>query len=402
MNTEEFRPKSFEEFVGQKHLVSEQSPLFRMVKSKKLQSLIFHGPPGTGKTSLAQIIAKSMEVTSLDLNAVKSTIEEMRNAVILQKQFGNVVLIIDEIHRLDKKKQDFLLPYIEHDGIILIGTTTENPYFECSNAIRSRCIIFEFKSLSVVEIAKKLHEINQKYYSEISYDYEVNNMIAKLTNGDIRIAFNYLQLLLNNYEESEITTENVKQIFQSNIIHDKNGEHHHNLLSAIQKSIRASDVNAALHYLVRLLEVGDYKAICRRLLVIAYEDIGLANPQLCGRSISAIETFERIGMPEGRIPLSVIVCDLALSPKSNSAYQAIDQAYLDFHKINSLEINPNITYFQVNKNKYNKEEVKSINLLPEKYQNSIYYQPQVTSKYENGLAKNYYFEQERRKNEKKR
>ena len=324
------RPNHINEIIGQEHLVGEGKIIKRMVDANMIASMILYGPPGTGKTSLAYAIAKSLSLPIRKLNAVIDKKKDLEIVVEEAKMSGQMVLILDEVHRLDKAKQDFLLPHLEENLITLIGCTTANPYHSINPAIRSRCHLFELKPLTQEQIKEAILrslENKEKGYGNVNIkiDEDALEHFTYSGNGDLRSVLNGLELAVsstpeNNDDFIHITLEIAEQCMQKkSFSHDKDGDAHYDVLSAFQKSIRGSDVNAALHYLARLIEAGDLESIARRLVVIAYEDIGLANPQAGPRTLAAVEAAERIGFPEARIPLSVAVVELALSPKSNSA-----------------------------------------------------------------------------------
>lgn len=378
---------TLDDVIGQSHLINEHGPLYKMVHNNSLSSLILYGPPGIGKTTIANILADSCQAITANLNGATSSKAEYKEATELLRGYDKVVVIIDEIHRLDKVKQDFLLPFMERDNFIVIGTTTENPYYDVTSAIRSRCIIFELLPISEAELSIKIKAEFAK--ADFILDDLLINHLVRICNGDVRQSLNITNFFIRNYESSEITTELLKELFPNNIVHDKGGDNHYNLLSALQKSIRGSDVDAAMHYMARLLIVGDIKSLCRRLIIIGYEDIGNANPQLCTRIINAIESFERVGMPEGRIVLATLVVDMALSPKSNAAYKILDTATEDIYKYNVTDINEYIKYNQKDDYKYSPERVKNMNLLPSSIKNKSYYYSCDASKYEKALHMNY-------------
>lgn len=343
------RPKNIYKIVGQDHLVGEGKIIYRMVQAERLASMILFGPPGTGKTSLAFAIANTLNIPVRILNAVSDKKKDMEIVVEEAKMSGHIVLILDEVHRLDKAKQDFLLPHLESNLITLIGCTTSNPYHAINPAIRSRCHLFELHSLSTEHIEQVLESAltdkdNGLGQLNIKMDSESLRHFANSANGDLRAALNGLELAVfstpkDNRGNIHIDLSIAEQCMQKKqFSHDKDGDSHYDVLSAFQKSIRGSDVDAALHYLGRLIEAGDLDSIARRLIVIAYEDIGLANPQAGPRAVKAVEAAERLGFPEARIPLAVAVTELALSPKSNTAYKALDRALEDIRKGNTGEI----------------------------------------------------------------
>ncbi|WP_270763581.1 replication-associated recombination protein A [Weissella confusa] len=337
------RPRTIEEIVGQQHLVGEGKIINRMVTAKMLSSMILYGPPGTGKTSIASAIAGSTEYAFRILNAATDSKKDLQIVAEEAKMSGTVVLLLDEIHRLDKTKQDFLLPHLESGRIVLIGATTENPYLSILPAIRSRTQIFEVKPLSEDDMKTAIQRaLTDKERGLGNFDAvlddEAERQLVYATNGDLRSALNGLELAVKSTAPSEdgkvhITLPIVEETVQRKALTaDKDGDGHYDVISALQKSIRGSDTDAALHYLARLIEAGDLPIIARRLRVIAYEDIGLANPAVAARAVTAIEAAEKLGFPEARIPLANATIELALSPKSNSAYTAIDAALADVRK----------------------------------------------------------------------
>lgn len=336
------RPRTIDEVISQKHLVGEGGIIRRMVDAKRLSSMILYGPPGIGKTSIASAIAGSTKYMFRTLNAVSNTKKDMQQIVEEGKMSGTVILLLDEIHRLDKAKQDFLLPHLEKGTIILIGATTSNPYHAINPAIRSRTQIFELDLLDTEDVqlavSRALEDSERGLGNlNIKIDEDAMDHFTLSSHGDVRSALNALELAALSTKPADdvvhITLDDAKACMQQTaFLHDKDGDAHYDVMSGFQKSIRGSDVNASLHYLARLIEAGDLVTIARRLLVIAYEDIGLANPQLATRTLNAIISAERLGFPEARIPLANAVIELALSPKSNSAYKSIDNALADIKK----------------------------------------------------------------------
>ena len=328
------RPTKLSEVIGQEHLVGKDKILTNLVKNKKLFSMILYGPPGVGKTSLANAITSELDCKTRFLNAVVNNKKDFEIVFEETKVYGTIVLVVDEIHRLNKDKQDLLLPLLENGKIILIGLTTSNPYHKINPAIRSRCQIFELYSLSKEDILKGLKKAI-KMLDNIKIDNKSLNMIATMANGDYRFALNLLEVAYFSTSDKVINEDVLKSVNSkaSNPM-DEDETGHYDVLSAFQKSIRGSDVNASLHYLARLLSSGDLDSIYRRMTVIAYEDIGLANPSIGPKVEAAINASERVGLPEARIPLSKMVIELALSPKSNSAEEAIDLAIKDIENGN--------------------------------------------------------------------
>ncbi|MBP1968762.1 putative ATPase [Virgibacillus natechei] len=343
------RPVHIEEIIGQTHLVGEGKILNRMVLAERLASMILFGPPGTGKTSMAIALAKSLDIPVKKLNAVADKKKDMEIVVEEAKMMGQVVLVLDEVHRLDKAKQDFLLPHLESNLVTLIGCTTSNPYHSINPAIRSRCHLFELHPLTANDIktaVKRAKEDNEQGFGteDITITEEALDHFANSANGDIRSALNGLELAVSstpsNPENQIVINLDTAEVCmqKKSFSHDKGGDAHYDVLSAFQKSIRGSDVDAALHYLARLIEAGDLESISRRMIVTAYEDIGLANPQAGPRALAAVEAAERLGFPEARIPLAVTIVELCLSPKSNTAYKALDSALSDIHNGKSGDV----------------------------------------------------------------
>lgn len=406
------RPQKIEEIVGQQHLVGPNQIINRMVKAKLLSSMILYGPPGIGKTSIASAIAGSTKYAFRTLNAATDSKKELEIVVEEAKMSGTVILLLDEIHRLTKPKQDFLLPHLESGRIILIGATTENPYIAINPAIRSRTQIFELKPLSIedIEIALKraLSDTeNGLGKLKIEITSQALTHLAQITNGDLRSALNALELAAlsttpNEDDQIILDLTTIEECVQKKALtHDKDGDAHYDVISAFQKSIRGSDTDAALHYMARLIEAGDLVSLNRRLLTIAYEDIGLANPQVAARTLAAVQTAEKIGLPEARIPLAVAVIDLCLSPKSNSAICAIDAALTDIRKAKFGEI-PNYLrdahYQGAQKlgrgidykypHDYPSDWVKQ-QYLPDKIKAVSYYHAKQNGRYEQALAQRY-------------
>lgn len=345
------RPRTLDEVIGQQHLVGKDKIIRRMVKAKKLTSMILYGPPGIGKTSIASAIAGSTNMAFRQLNAATDTKKDLQ-AVVAEGQFsGSVVLLLDEIHRLDKTKQDFLLPHLESGQVILIGATTENPYININPAIRSRTQIFELQPLTPADlmlgIERALSDQTRGLGTyPVQIDSEAKQHFANASNGDLRSALNALELaILSTDPDTEgtihITLTTAEESLQRKAFdHDSDGDLHYDVISALQKSLRGSDVEAALLYAARLIEAGDLNSLCRRLMVCAYEDVGLANPQAVSRTVLAVQAAQQIGLPEARIPLANAIIDIALSPKSNSAIQAIDAALSDVRQGKSGQIPP--------------------------------------------------------------
>ncbi|WP_056992292.1 replication-associated recombination protein A [Lacticaseibacillus saniviri] len=403
------RPQSLDDVVGQQHLVGPHQIIRRMVAAKRLTSMILYGPPGTGKTSIASAIAGTTHYALRTLNAATDTKKDLQVVAEEAKFSGSVVLLLDEIHRLDKTKQDFLLPHLESGRIILVGATTENPYLNILPAIRSRTQIFEVFPLTPEDISRAItRALEDKDRGLGNYPVtltdEAREYLIHATNGDLRSALNGLELAVLSTETVDgaitITQQVMAESLQKpDLQGDADGDAHYDLISAFQKSIRGSDVDAALHYLARLIAIGDLNSILRRLLVIAYEDIGLANPQTANRTLTAITAAERLGLPEARIPLANAVIDLCLAPKSNSAIAAIDAAIADVqagrsgaipdalkdaHYKGAAKLGHGVDY------KFPHDfpgDWVAQDYLPENMRRVHYYEPKTTGKYEAALSK---------------
>ncbi len=338
---ERIRPKTIDEMVGQSHLLGKGKPLRRIVESGKIPNMIFYGPSGVGKTTLARIIADQTDLSLHKLNGTTASVGDIRE--ILEESGGlfgsnGILLYLDEIQYLNKKQQQSLLEYIENGSVTLIASTTENPYFAVFNAIISRSTVFEFKPVTAAELVpaveRAFHLLAEENRMPIHYDSETAAYIAAGCGGDVRKAVNTVELAVLSAQRTEeglnIDFENMKSLTQrSNMRYDRDGEQHYDLLSALQKSIRGSDENAAIHYAARLMEAGDLLSLCRRLLVIAAEDVGLAYPMAIPITKAAVDSALQLGMPEARIPLADAVILLATAPKSNSAYMAVNAAAAD-------------------------------------------------------------------------
>jgi len=371
------RPKKLDDVFGQEHLIGEGKILTNLINNKKIFSCIFYGKPGIGKTSIAHAISSELGIRTKFLNATINKKEDFDIAIEEAKFYGDLLLVVDEIHRMNKDKQDILLPHIENGSIILIGLTTSNPYHKINPAIRSRCQIFELHELKIDDIVKVLEKATENL-EEITIDEESLRYIAKISSGDVRSSLNLLEMAYYSTTNHNITLDSLKNINSKPVFfHDKNEDGHYDVLSALQKSIRGSDVDATLHYIARLIEVGDLDSIYRRLSVIAYEDIGLANPGIGPRLDAAINAAERVGLPEARIPIGEIAVEMALSPKSNSSHIALNNALNDIHKGNVGSIpshikngSPNYKYPHDYKNSWVNQQY-----LPDNLKNTKYYIP---------------------------
>lgn len=394
---ERMRPTSIDEVYGQKHILSENKTLRKMIDKDKITSMVFFGPPGVGKSTVASIIAKKTKSEYIKLNAVLSNVSEIREAIKKsEKNLANskkTILFIDEIHRFNKSQQDALLPAVENGTIILIGSTTQNPYFYLTNALLSRIMLFEFRNLEDSDIKEAvLKAITDKRglgENDIAVENEAIDLIVKYSHGDVRKALTYLEasFFVTQIDETKekltITEKIVKDVTSKQILNFDEDEHY-NTISAFIKSVRGSDTNAAIYYLARMLESGeDPRYIARRLCILASEDIGLAKPEAINIASSLINIIEFIGMPEGRIPLAEVTIYLSLCPKSNSAYKAIDSAIRDIRNGELYSI-PN--YLKDNNSasfdKKSEEEYK--------YPHDFPYHIVKQNYLEKGIKKNYY------------
>lgn len=394
---ERIRPTSIDEVYGQKHILSENKTLRKMIDKDKITSMVFFGPPGVGKSTVASIIAKKTKSEYIKLNAVLSNVSEIREAIKkAEKNLANskkTILFIDEIHRFNKSQQDALLPAVENGTIVLIGSTTQNPYFYLTNALLSRIMLFEFRNLEDSDIKEAiLKAIEDKRglgENDIAIENSATDLIVKYSHGDVRKALTYLEAAFfvtqidETKEKLTITEEVVKDVTSKQILNFDEDEHY-NTISAFIKSVRGSDTNAAIYYLARMLESGeDPRYIARRLCILASEDIGLAEPEAINIASSLINIIEFIGMPEGRIPLAEVTIYLSLCPKSNSAYKAIDSAIRDIRNGELYSI-PN--YLKDNNSasfdKKSEEEYK--------YPHDFPYHIVKQDYLEKGIKKNYY------------
>jgi len=334
---ERLRPQSFEEYVGQEHLVSENSPLRKSIEAGNIPSMILWGPPGVGKTTLVNVISKVADKDFFTLSAINSGVKDVREVIAKAKKNSlfskaNPILFIDEIHRFSKSQQDSLLGAVEDGTITLIGATTENPSFEVISPLLSRCQVYVLKHLDEKHLDILINRAikEDKFLNKKNIKLEESDAMYRFSGGDARKLYNILELICNSSTDEEIVINNklvVDRLQENMAIYDKSGEQHYDIISAFIKSVRGSDANAAVYWLARMLAGGeDVKFIARRLIILASEDIGLANPNALLIANACFEAVNKIGMPEARIILSEATIYLATSPKSNSAYTAIDKA----------------------------------------------------------------------------
>ncbi|KLE16366.1 replication-associated recombination protein A [Clostridium sp. C8] len=343
---EVMRPQKLEDFIGQKKILSKGKPLYNLIINKMIPNCILYGPPGTGKTTLANIMANYVDKKFYRLNATTASVKDIQQiteSLDSLLNYNGVVIYIDELQHFSKKQQQALLEFIENGRVTLIASTTENPYFAIHKAILSRCNIFQFEALSIKEIAEGLEIAIKRIINEgveVEYSLEAIKYISEISQGDYRKAYNILELAINSQlkKVKELSIEYIESLNQSHMRADANGDEYYNLLSALQKSIRGSDADAAIHYLARLIKSGNLTAIIRRISVIAAEDIGLAHPNALTVINSGIELALKVGLPEAQIILSEMVIYLATLPKSNSAYLAIASAMSDLENKNMGDI----------------------------------------------------------------
>lgn len=383
------RPTTLDDIVGQDHLVGPKGVIRKMLEQNKLFSIILYGPAGCGKTTIANIIIKNYPMSSFSFNASTDSKAKLKEIADSTKYYPETVVVIDEIHRMKKDIQDFLLPFTENGSLIIIGLTTENPYRAINPAIRSRCHIYrmnEIKKEDIIVLLKKT--IIKENLKETSDD--ILEYISVASACEVRTALNMLEMV-NLLDD--ITLENAKELIgKKNILIDEKGENFYDVTSAMIKSIRGSDPDAALHYLARLLKTEDLLFISRRLLCLAYEDIGLGNPNIGPRVYAATEAALQLGLPEARLPLSYAVVELACSPKSNSTYTAIDEAIADLETLESMSIPPHILNKELKSGKYEykyphdypNDYVKQ-QYMPNELLGKTYYHPKDTGSYERAI-----------------
>ncbi len=392
------RPQSLNDILGQKHIVGEKAIFTQFVKKRHPMSTILYGPPGCGKTTLASALANDLNIPYRIFNASTGNKKEMDIIIEEAKLSGELFVIIDEVHRLNKDKQDHLLPHIENGLLIIVGCTTANPYHSINPAIRSRCQIIEVKALSKEDIEEGLKKacISEKgLNNEYSIDDDAISYIASLSSGDVRYAYNCLETASILCDDYHITKKLIEDNHLSaNAKYDKDEDQYYDTLSGLQKSIRGSDPNGAMYYFAKLIEANDIESLERRLITTAYEDIGLANPNACMRTVMAFQAAKIIGFPEARIPIAQVIIDLCLSPKSKSSELAINSA-LDVLKHGHFEAPPYLRLTPVGLDEderydYNRPDLwEYIQYLPEPLKTKQFYIPWMSSNYEKALAENY-------------
>lgn len=385
------RPQEFNDIVGQDHLVGENGVITKMLNKNTLFSFILYGPAGCGKTSIAEIIASKFPLSSFSFNASCDTKDKLKEIANAAKYYQNTICIIDEIHRLKKDVQDFLLPFLESGALTLIGLTTENPYRAINPAIRSRCHIYRMNEIKKEDIIKLLQKtIIEENLHPLTND--ILEYIAVASSCEVRTSLNMLEIT-NMLDEADLNLENVKNIIgKKAFLIDEKGENYYDVASAMIKSIRGSDPDAALHYLARLLKTEDLQFICRRLLCSAYEDIALGNPNVGPRVYAATQAALSLGLPEARLPLAYAVVDLATSPKSNSTYKAINQAIEDLDTLESMSIPPHILNKELKSGKYEYKYPHDYDngyvkqqYMPDELLGKTYYEPKNTGSYERAI-----------------
>lgn len=387
------RPSEFSDVVGQDHLVGKNGILTKMLEQQKYLSFILYGSPGTGKTTIALIFAEKAKIETFHFNASTDNKAKLID-IINATTYHDILLIIDEIHRMKSDVQDYLLPFIENGKVTIIGLTALNPYQNINPAIRSRCHLYQVNDLNDEDIKTALFRGTRELDVKFGISDGALDLITRFSNHEIRQALNLLEACSLVLNEGDMLTEQIVRMVMGkpNLALDGHEDNYYELLSALQKSIRGSDVHASIHYLAKLIVLGDLESIARRLIVISYEDIGLANPNLAPRVISAVEASKKIGLPEARILLSPIVIEMALSPKSNTAMLAIDSALHDIHNTNTgiipdhadnkkIKSNPKIYHYPHD----DKNSINPQTYLPDKIKDKKYYEPKDESPYENAL-----------------
>lgn len=400
---EKLRPSTFDDIIGQDYLVGKGGLVRKMIENDSLVSFIMYGNPGVGKTTIAKIIENMYPLESFFFSASSDTKLTLKQIIDNSRSYHSIILIIDEIHRMNKDIQDYLLSFMESGKVIVIGMTTVNPYISVNPAIRSRCNIFKLNDLKVEDIKTYLIRIKDKLNHKLDIDDDVYTYISEECGKELRVAINDMELIDSVSKDGDhITLELAEKTLRTPNLHlDKNGDNYYNMLSALQKSIRGSDVHAAIYYLARLITLGDLNIILRRLMVIAYEDIGLANPTIGEKVVMVASAVRELGLPEARIPLANIVIEMALSPKSNSAIVAVDQALNDIKERGNDDVPDHLinieTYTKRDSYIYPHDFENSLcyqQYLPDNLVDRKYYIPNLNSKYESQMAKYYEYLEE--------
>lgn len=391
------RPNTFEDIIGQDHLVGKTGIIRKMLNNNSLFSFILYGNPGCGKTTIAEATCKLSGFKWFKFNASTDNKETLKQIITEATFLDNAIIIVDEIHRMKKDIQDYLLPYVENGTVTMIGLTTVNPYHSVNPAIRSRCHVYRLNDLTSVHLRQVLDRAYKYLDTKIAIDDEVYDYIINLANGEIRTLINLFETLVKTSKDHITIKEATSSLNKANVSFDANGDSYYDTLSGLHKSIRGSDVDAALHYLAKLIIADDLQSLCRRLLCIAYEDIGLANPGIGPRVKAACDAARELGNPEARLPLSVVVIEMALSPKSNSAYLALSKAMDDIEQGKSGTLPKHL------KNTYSFDPSQKPYKYPHDYPNAWvdqqylpdtlvgtkYYIPKPTSKSETSLYNRY-------------
>ncbi len=389
------RPRNLDDIVGQDHLVGKEGIIRKMVARKRFFSLILYGPPGIGKTTIARVMADEFGLNTHTFNASTDNKAQLKEIVSQAKRYGSL-LIVDEIHRMKKDIQDFLLPEVEAGNVILVGLTTNNPYHSVNPAVRSRTHILKLLPVSEEDLFSFLKKLKDRFPDDLTANFsdEVYRYVIRSSNREIRTAINMLEIIEIAHPGADVDLAMAERVVLTPAFDlDKDEDNYYNILSAFQKSIRGSDVDASLHYLARLIKMEDLESILRRMSVIAYEDVGLANPAIFSRMDACARACERVGFPEARIPLAALVVEMALSPKSNSAYKAIDKALKDLDEGGMKKIPNhliNIDNFEA-KDAYlyphdHDAHIVRQQYLPDGLADRRYFTPVRTSKFERALA----------------
>lgn len=392
-------PQKIEDIVGQEHLVGKDGFIYKMIKNNKMTSIILYGKPGIGKTSIANVICNEMNIPYDIFNASTDNKAKLTKIIDLAKNYDRFILLIDEIHRMKKDIQDYLLPHVEKGNVYMIGLTTNNPYHSINPAVRSRCLVFRLNDLTYDNLKQVIYRAINYINKDITITDEAIDYLIANADGEVRCLINNVENVCNIIIDNTITLNDCKLVVQRAAFSmDKGEDTFYNTLSGLHKSIRGSDVNASLHYLAKLLKSEDLVAITRRLKLIVYEDIGLANPAMCPKVKAACDTAIEVGLPEAVIPLGTIVVEMALSPKSNSGYLAITAAIEDLEKGNTGPLPPhlkNVYQFDDSNEKYKYPHDYpgawvNQQYLPDKIKDAKYYNPKNSSKYEEALMERYF------------